>query len=146
MKKSVHNIKILESKRNFTVGSGANYQEISELEKKLNVFFPEYYKMFLNKYGYASWFGNHIYGISENPIYDLQTITQQLRNEKLPKDFKPYPDKAIPIRKYDGGGYYMLYSMDSLEPGNVVLVEDEAFNQIVDRWVSFEEFLKDQCY
>lgn len=136
---------MLELKKNFKCGAGADDEASINLEENLGVFFPNSYKKFLKKYGYASWFGDYINGISENSLYDLKNITWKLRNEQLPDSFSPFPHNAVAIKKYDAGGYYMLYSIDSCENGKVVLLEDEAFNNPVETWESFEAFLEDQC-
>lgn len=120
---------------------GASDQEISNLENNLNIELPEDYVAFLKTFGFAWWFGWIIYGISENERRDALFQTLKARNEKLPLDFKRIPLEGIVISKYEGGGYYFLYSKDCPRSGEVSLIIDETFGNEVQTWKSFKDFL-----
>ncbi|PWU04497.1 MAG: hypothetical protein C5B43_04485 [Verrucomicrobia bacterium] len=134
--------KKLKQKENFTFGEPQNDQQIRDLENELKVVFPESYKEFLSKYGYASWFGGSIYGVSKNPYYDLLRKNKLMREEKVPLDFNPLPKDAFLIKDY-GDAYFLLYGMNSTRAGQVGMFLSESGYQEEQSWGSFEEFLED---
>ena len=65
-------------------------EEILHAERQLGVRFPEDYRLFLARFGYASWFGHFICGISDNTQYSVVDATDYERSQshagrKLPK-------------------------------------------------------------
>lgn len=55
----------------FQCGTPVDDHLIDEYESKLNVKFPEAYRVFLRMFGYVKWSGQKILGISENLRFDL---------------------------------------------------------------------------
>lgn len=135
--------KILEQKEDFQCGEPQDEKQIQELETKLNMKFQRSYKEFLKKYGYISWFGGGIYGLSNDPYFNLLRKNWLARTEKIPEDFLPLPKDAFIIKGYGGGGYYMLFSADSPRAGQVGLFLSENGYQEEQTWESFEAFLED---
>lgn len=134
-------LKKLKLKKDFECGESQNENHIQNLEIKLNLKFPESYRQFLKIYGYVAFFGGHIFGPSKDRYYDLVTRNKEAHIENLPKDFQSLPEDALVISYYPGGGYYMLFSQDSLRKGQVGLFIDEMLYNEVQTWDSFEEFL-----
>lgn len=113
------------------------------MEEQLNTKFPDSYKKFLKKYGYITWSEGDVYGISDDPYFDLLKKNKFARSEALPADFMPLPLDAFAIDKYAGGGYYMLFSADSPRAGQVGLFLSETAYHEEQTWDSFEAFLED---
>ena len=135
--------KIIEKKEDFESGIPANGDQIDFFEKKLNVTFPDSYVQFLKQFGYATWSEGEIYGLSENPYYDLLMSNKEAREENVPNDFISLPRDAFIFKEYGGGGYYMLFGADSPRAGQVGLFLSETGYQEEQTWDSFEAFLED---
>lgn len=136
-------LKKIESNEDFECGEGLDDAGIQSLEKELGMSFPDSYKVFLKKYGYMSWFGDTLCGYSSDNFSNVIYANKKLRARELPEDFFPYPEDAFLIKRYAGGGDYMLFEKGSERSGQVGLFLDETFNQEVETWDSFESFLKD---
>lgn len=136
-------LKKLKCKQDFECGESQNENQIQNLENMLKLKFPESYKQFLRTFGFVSFFGGHIYGPSKNSYYDLVTRNREAREEILPEDFQSLPEDALIISYYPGGGYYVLFSEDSIRKGQVGLFIDEMLYSEVQTWDSFEDFLMD---
>lgn len=77
----------LEKMKNIEFGSSATDEQIQAYEKKLGINFPEEYKIFLKKYGFAQWFGHFICGISEDEEYDVYEATIYERENSYSSSF-----------------------------------------------------------
>ena len=77
----------LQKMKNIEFGIPANDEQIQKYEKRLAVCFPEDYKTFLRKYGYAQWFGHFICGISEDEEYDVYDATIYERENSYGTNF-----------------------------------------------------------
>lgn len=136
-------LKIIEQKEDFQCGNQQGEKQIEFFEESLNVKFPDSYKKFFKKYGYAAWSDGEIYGASSDLYYNLLEKNIYARNQNLPKDFIPLPIDAFIFDKYPGGGYYMLFSATSPRSGQVGLFLSETAYQEEQTWESFEAFLED---
>lgn len=70
--------------RGFRCGHPASEAEILKYEQELDLRFPENYRTFLHTFGFASWAGNKITGISEEPYYDLLAIHKLAKERQAP--------------------------------------------------------------
>ena len=138
-------IEILEKAtllEDFERGSAQDTSSIVEIEKKLDLKLPESYVEILHRYGYISCIRGDIYGVSNDPYFDVVKKNIMIRNEILPDDFHSLPDDAFVIDKYMGGGYYMLFGKDSKRAGQVALFLDETYNMEDTAWPNLESFLE----
>lgn len=125
----------LRKQEDFECSNGASSEKIEEAEAKLGVKFPEDYRIFLEEFGYASWFGHFICGISENTQYNVVDATLYERT-------KTHGGKVFPL-------HCIAIDTDCLmfcEPSNAVgrvqvfmtgVTPEEQFG-----WNDFFEFLR----
>lgn len=132
----------LQAKKGFECYGPLSEEKIIEMEKKLEIYFPENYKEFLRRYGYVEWFGHAIYGYSEHEEYCTVLCTLELRESKVPDDFERISKEGCVLETYSGGGYYFLFSNDSARSGQVALFIDELFGREAKSWETFEAFLE----
>jgi hypothetical protein len=134
----------IASKEEFAcLAEGVSISEIDALEAKLGVVFPDDYRRFLKRFGHASWFGHALVGISPTDLdYDTESRTFRMRHAKIPQGFHPVPLEGNIVKKYDGGGYYFLYSATSPKAGRVVLFTDDEAGGPSEEWHSFTDFLE----
>jgi hypothetical protein len=132
----------MRRKRNFICGRGATDAEVRKIETTLGVQLPSDYVVFLKTFGYALWFGEAIYGVSEGPDCDVLDATLTARKEKLPDFFHPFPNEVIVLSADDEGGYFVLYGMDC--GGGVGWLHSDELNAEVEHWETFEEYLRER--
>jgi hypothetical protein len=132
----------MKRKKNFTCGRGATDEDVKKIEMTLDVQLPNDYVLFLKIFGYVWWFGEAIYGFSEDPEYDVLSATLMARAERLPNLFHRFPDRALTLREYNGG-YIVLYSLDGDRNGGVGWLESDELNSEVEHWATFEEYLRE---
>jgi antitoxin YobK len=135
-------IKEISSQEAFEIGSITITPEMIEsAEESLSIHFTDDYKYFLKKYGYLSWIGNSILGISDDEDYDTVFNTNEIREMELPEDFQSIPLEGNIVMNYAGGGYYFLYSLESEKANSVELFTDESGGQSVKVWKTFADFI-----
>jgi len=134
-------------KENFMVREGGAAQdEILALEKYYKITLPNDYRDFLLKFGFVAWFGDYICGlVSEETrfgktfsVYKKTDYYQDFYNRA---EFKSVPTDGVIINKYDGGGYYFLFSQESERAGEVGLFLTETYGQEVSKFKSFTDYL-----
>ena len=114
---------------------GCSEKEISDLEKKCDVVFPESYKVFLRNFGHG--LGGYVMNDIDILYRNIQSLTDLLRNEILIDEGDPVlPEKAFVFSGrygeqftfFDGSGlvkephifYYMEYAKNFKKIGNSV--------------------------
>jgi hypothetical protein len=132
----------MKRKKNFTCGRGATDEDVKKIETTLGVQLPHDYVLFLKTFGYVWWFGEAIYGLSEDSEYDVLDATLMARAEKLPNFFHRFPDRVLTLREYNGG-YIVLYSLDRDKGGGVGWLDSDELNSEVEYWKTFEEYLRE---
>jgi hypothetical protein len=114
------------------IGEGSTPEIISDYETKLGLRFPDDYKSFLLRFGYASWFGNRITGISEHSVFDLlQMKTYYERKGIFVPKLSVILDSDFALRcepAADAGRVVMLNKMPTLEEH----VSFESFSSFVE--------------
>jgi hypothetical protein len=131
----------LREKEGFECHGNLDDRQIISMEKELGISFPESYKVFLKKYGYAEWFGHTIYGYAEDEDYHTVACTIELREDEIPHDFQRVPNEGCVLEIYGGGGCYFLFSKESNRAGQVALFLDELNGNEAELWSTFELFL-----
>lgn len=137
-----YHINKLKNKENFECYGPLSEKYIKDMEMALNISFPEQYREFLSKCGYAVWFGGAIFGYSEDEDYHTVNWTIEIRENKLPANFTEAPLEGCVLESYAGGGYYFLFAQGSARTGEVVLYLDELFGKEVKSWPSFSDFIE----
>lgn len=136
--------KKLEEKEGFRQGVGQDEESIKELERKLNVSFPEEYKVFLRRYGYICWKGGRIYGVSKKLEEDVIHKNRLIREDIQPEEYMKLPEDAFLIEDY-GDAYFMLFDKNSVQKGAVMLYLSENPKWAEKSWESFKVFLEEYC-
>ena len=110
----------------FEGGSPASPEQIAAIESALRVSLSPSYERFLTRFGFAIWDGNALFGVYElgnrfPKSFDFDTCRQttRARNESLPGGVMRIPDEGNVVKRYEGGGWYILFSADSARPGQV---------------------------
>jgi hypothetical protein len=136
-------------RKKFQSGTPATDERIAEMEKALGVKFDPGYRAFLRRFGFAIWFGDSIFGYFELdeekwPGYDFDAVrrTKEVRNEPVPKGYKPFPKDAVVIGDDQAGGYFGLRSLASKPPGEVVWFQYEDDAPSFERWPTFAAYVK----
>ncbi|WP_163133848.1 SMI1/KNR4 family protein [Agarivorans sp. Alg241-V36] len=125
---------------------GALESEIALLEKYLGASLPDEYRSFLERYGFAAWFGDAVEGLPENGTRDYRMrnalkTTKYYREKFDAPDYQPVPQYGLVVNRYGGGGYYFLFSKESERAGEVGLFLTETFGQEVSTYDNFTDFL-----
>lgn len=121
---------------------GTSERSVRDAEERLGLALPREYRDWLTEYGYWSWFGVCIRGISPTDrACDVVHGTVRVREMKLPKEFRRIPDNSVVIRDYGGGGYYFLLCGEDRTGSVVLLTADELYEE-VEYWKSFWDFLQ----
>jgi len=126
---------------------GALEEDILGLENYYNITLPDDYRFFLKKFGFALWFGDYICGLVEENTKFGKTLNVYLKTDYYHKlydsniEFQSVPRTGVIVNKYDGGGYYFLFSKDSDRAGEVGLFLTETFGQEVSSFASFTDYL-----
>ncbi|PWU05315.1 MAG: hypothetical protein C5B43_03530 [Verrucomicrobia bacterium] len=134
----------LKEKEGFNCGQPQNENSISQLEKELKLTFPEEYKEFLKKFGFATWNGGQIYGASKNLEENVIHKNKLVREDIQPEEFIKLPDHAFLIEDY-GDAFFMLFEKNSKRSGQVVLYLSEKPDWEEKSWPSFKIFLEEYC-
>jgi len=140
-------IERLAELESFKASGAASPGQISDLESAVGGPLHPLYKQFLEKYGSAIWFGGALFGIGSGPFPDFAELdalksTHAERKQRSRSGFPLLPEEGCVIEKYAGGGVYWLFPEDSFRSGEVVLFEDDQMGIEVEKWPSFEAFLK----
>lgn len=125
---------------------GASEAEISSLEAALSITLPNDFRYFLRAYGYGMWFGGGPLGIPHEDFRfkkykDAKIITSYFRELFHAKNYQKVPKHGLVVNKYDGGGYYFLFSKESERAGEVGLFLTEVFGQQVAKFICFTDYL-----
>ncbi len=135
----------LAEKEGFEHGEAQGDKSISEAEKALNISFPEEYKQFLRRFGYASWNGGRLYGISKNLRSNIVHKNKLIRETVFqPEEYRKLPEDAFLIEDY-GDAFFMLFGNDSNRKGQVGLYLSEKSSWEEKNWASFKVFLEEYC-
>lgn len=129
----------------FECGKPARWRDIANAQSQLAVRFPVEYEHFLRKFGFASWFGSEIFGISEDPYFDVLTATLEARNEPLPSNFLPFPSTSVVLSRDGEGGYYLL-DCEAAKQHSVRLITVESRFKTEDRWENIKEFVVESYF
>ena len=135
------------NKENFMVREGgAPQEEVLALEKYYKITLPDDYKNFLHKFGFVAWFGDYICGLVEEKTKFGKTLNVYKKTDYYHDfynrtEFKSVPTSGVVINKYDGGGYYFLFSQESERAGEVGLFLTETYGQEVSKFKSFTDYL-----
>lgn len=133
---------ILSDKEGYEdLGRGASSAEVVEVERRLEVDLPPDYTTLLTKCGYVAWFGHSIFGISPVDEFSVVANTVRARNMELPVEFEPLPSKAVVVKTYAGGGWYVLRCQAD-RFGQVSLLTDDEMGSESMWWSSFDDFLE----
>lgn len=116
-------MELAKGKKFYTTAGGRTEEEIKEAEKLLGIQFSGQYRVFNEKYGYVSFFGNEIFGIDPNDLDELEgnSVAYALND----REEYNLPDYMLPIYNYDDGCMaYLDYSVlnDDGEP-RVIMAE-----------------------
>ncbi|MEN3158553.1 SMI1/KNR4 family protein [Alkalimonas sp. NCh-2] len=137
-----------KSNKNYSEGGSCLSDEVQLFETRLGVPLPDDYKYFISKYGYCFWFGEVVCGLvgENNKRYEKiccaiskNSYYHNLYNNN--PSYVPVPKEGVVIAKWDGGGYYFLFSKESERAGEVGLFLTETFGQEVSKFSSFTDFL-----
>jgi len=135
----------LQTLPEFECGKPASASDIADSESRLGLGFPEVYKEFLRRYGYASWFGSEILGISEDPYFNVVSGTIAARDEPVQPKFLPFPTGSIVLNRDGEGGYYVLDCYPS-EKNCVRLITVESQFRTEHQWKGIREFVIDSYF
>jgi len=135
-------------KKNFmTRKGGALDEEIIALETHYKITLPDDYKEFLQKFGFALWFGDYICGLVEENTKFGKTLNVYRKTDYYhdfydnAPEYQSVSNKGLIVNKYDGGGYYFLFSKESERAGEVGLFLTETFGQEDSTFASFTDYL-----
>jgi hypothetical protein len=128
----------------------ATDQEIDEIEAQLNVVLPLEYVRFLQRFGYAHWFGHQIYGIRPtNPetgkpaiTPDCVKLTNEERDPSNPLGTARLPSAHVVISTDGGGGNFVLFTAGSPYEGAVHWYNFEDQGEPIKAWKTFQDFLE----
>jgi hypothetical protein len=134
-------LKNLGEKPSFECFGKTPNDEILKLENSLRITFVVSYKIFLQEFGCAEWFGHTIFGISDDEDCKTLSYTIELREGESSSEIKRIPHEGNVLGIYGGGGHYFLHSNESSRAGEVSLFIDELYGEELQSWTSFEEFL-----
>jgi hypothetical protein len=132
---------------NFASGVPATDNDISAMECTIGVVFPEAYKAFLAKFGFANWFGGSIFGF--DPIgatkhlgydYDAVRSTLNARSAKPFADFSRVLSQSVVLARYSAGGYFVLENVSNGSSRVILLDMDTPGRHKT--WESFRQFLE----
>ncbi|MFK3863687.1 SMI1/KNR4 family protein [Pseudoalteromonas rhizosphaerae] len=137
----------LQKKQNFMsrVG-GAEEQEIIDLQSYYKITLLDDYKHFLKSFGFCAWFGDYICGLPEESFRFKKSLSVYNKTNYFIDFYKEHELQAVSkrgviINKYDGGGYYFLFSKESGRAGEVGLFLTETYGQEVSKFKSFTDYL-----
>ncbi len=125
----------------FESGIPVTDEQVSDAEKKLGVEFVESYRKLIKEYGYISWSGGDVFGISNDQYFDTASRTAKHKEMKRPKEYD-FPLDGNIISMYAGGGFYWLYGENATNPGVVIECLDETYWKPERRWDSLDEYLE----
>jgi len=130
--------------------------EVSDSEVELlstvsGCILPSDYLYFLKACGFASWFGNSVFGIYDSndtrfpSSFNFSAARQTSRARELnTQDHYPDYEKSIVIGVDGMGGYFLLLSHDDSEPIGVKWVNYDETWVITETWQTFTDFLEFQ--
>lgn len=126
-----------ESEENYFIG-GVSDEKIKNVEKYLEIQFPEDYRWFLKRYGSGGIEGIDILGMEkeENEIEKNTVVyaTNQFRNEyNLASD--------IAIVEYSGGYATGINTKNAIGENSIVLIEPCKGGEIINKCDNFCEYL-----
>jgi cell wall assembly regulator SMI1 len=99
-------IRCIDSVANKVHGRGASDHEIADAEHVLGVRFPEDYKLFLSRYGWAEIGCDILYGLGMDAPYGL-TVAKNAFSERY--EAQPHiPHHLVPIMNDGAGNNYCL--------------------------------------
>lgn len=94
-------IRIVEESTIKRGGTGATTDEINTAESRLRVKFPQSYRVFLAKYGYAQFEGEEVFGLGKDSPEHLNLLIQT--DEERQRTFPKLDSDMLPIMQ-DGSG------------------------------------------
>jgi hypothetical protein len=131
----------------------ATAAEIRQIENDLGVILPAQYVEFLQRFGYAGWFGSEILGI--RPIDrltgrpsmvtpDCVSRTKKMRQSSGPLGTAHLPREQVIIATDGGGGNYVLFTVGSSHEGEVHYYNFEDKVEPIQTWKTFQDYLEHQ--
>jgi len=131
----------IEADEEFESGCPATEAQIQAAEEQLSIRFPVPYRTLLVRYGHISFSGGNVYGVSDNPYFDVIGRTLKIKQAKLPADYRIPQDGCI-IENYAGGGFYFLFGANTAMEGEIIECLDETWWVPERRWNKLEDFLE----
>ena len=106
---------------------GCSEKEISDLEKKCDVVFPESYKVFLRNFGHG--LGGYVMGDIDFFYNQIQPLTDLLRNEVLIYEGDPVlPEKAVVIAGRYGEQFMFFDGSGTVKEPPIFYYKENAQN------------------
>ena len=135
----------------FNAERPATKQEILRIESELGVVLPAQYVEFLQRHGYAGWFGHEILGIRpvdpetgqpSSVTYDCVTLTNEERDPNNPLGTSSLPPDHVVVAADGGGGNFVLFTVGSPYEGQVHWYNFEDQEEPIKTWQTFQDFLE----
>jgi SMI1/KNR4 family protein SUKH-1 len=129
----------------------ADKDEIQRIEAELGVVLPQQYVEFLQRFGYARWFGQIIYGIrptdratgrASTVISDCVSRTKKEQDPNNPLGTTHLPRDHVVIATDGGGGNYVLFTVGSPHEGQVHYYNFEDQAEPIQVWKTFQDYLE----
>ena len=129
----------------------ATVEEIHRIEEELRVSLPSQFAEFLERFGYAGWFGNEILGI--RPIdrvtgrrstvtSDCVSKTKEEKDVSNPLGTARLPPEHVVIATDGAGGNYVLFAAGSPYEGEVHYYNFEDKAEPIQVWKTFQDYLE----
>ena len=131
----------------------ATPDEIKLIENELGVILPKQYVEFLERFGYAGWFGNEVFGIrpidrltgqASTVTADCVSLTTKARRPSNPLGIANLPPEHIVIATDGGGGYFVLFTAGSQCEGEVHYLNLEDQTEPLRVWRTLQDYLEGQ--
>ena len=139
------------------MGHAVTVEQLDDVERKLDLRLPQEFREFMMQVGHFS--SEYFYFFGMHPEYEDESIVELTlynrallekekasklrRRDELIEMLERWPQKAIVVNDGGDDSWYLLYSLDSDRPGEVMYLDGDMAWREDESWPSFTAYLEE---